>query len=60
MLAGIGELAIIVIIALIFFGGDKVPRYLGALGQGVRAFKEGAQEDPDAPKSPTPEAERVD
>ena len=41
---GIPELAIILLIVLIFFGAGKLPQVLGQMGKGVRAFKDGVKE----------------
>ena len=43
---GIPELAIILLIVLIFFGAGKLPSVLGQMGKGVKAFKDGMK-DPD-------------
>jgi sec-independent protein translocase protein TatA len=44
---GIPELAIILLIVLIFFGAGKLPQVLGQMGKGVKAFKEGVKEGED-------------
>ena len=41
---GIPELAIILLIVLIFFGAGKLPQVLGQMGKGVKAFKDGVKE----------------
>jgi sec-independent protein translocase protein TatA len=38
------ELGLILVIILIFFGVGKLPRVLGQMGKGVKAFKEGMSE----------------
>ena len=45
---GIPELAIILLIVLIFFGAGKLPQVLGQMGKGVRAFKDGVKEADEA------------
>ena len=41
---GIPELAIILLIVLIFFGAGKLPQVLGQMGKGVKAFKDGMKD----------------
>lgn len=45
MMFGIGtqEIIFIVLIALLFFGGKKIPELMKGLGKGVRSFKEGVK-----------------
>jgi len=40
---GVPELVIILVIVVILFGVGKLPKVLGQMGKGVRAFKEGVQ-----------------
>lgn len=42
-LGGIGmqEVLLIVLVVLLFFGGQKIPELMKGLGKGVRSFKEG-------------------
>lgn len=44
---GFSELIVILIVVLIIFGAGKLPKVLGDLGKGVRAFKEGMEEGVD-------------
>ena len=51
---GAGEILIIALVVLLFFGGRKIPELMKGLGKGVKSFKEGMNEveknlDPDAP-----------
>lgn len=41
---GFSELVVILIVVLIIFGAGKLPKVLGDLGKGVKAFKEGMEE----------------
>lgn len=41
---GTTELIIILVIVMIFFGVGKLPRVLGEMGKGVKAFKDGVNE----------------
>ena len=36
---------IIALVVLLFFGGKKIPELMKGLGKGVRAFKEGLNEE---------------
>ena len=47
---GTTELLLIGGIALLLFGGKKLPEMMRGLGQGVREFKKGANEDKDEGK----------
>ena len=42
---GTTELMIILMIIVIFFGVGKLPAVLGQMGRGVKAFKDGMNED---------------
>ncbi len=41
---GTTELIIILVIVMIFFGIGKLPKVLGEMGKGVKAFKDGVNE----------------
>ena len=43
---GFPELIIILVIVVILFGVGKLPKVLGQMGKGVKAFKEGVQGNP--------------
>ena len=43
------DIGIVVLIALILFGGKKIPELMRGLGQGIREFKTGMREDYSAP-----------
>jgi len=38
---GAGEIIVIALIVLLFFGGKKIPELMKGIGKGVRSFKEG-------------------
>lgn len=40
-----GEWVIVLVIVVIFFGVGKLPAVLGQMGKGVKAFKNGMNED---------------
>ena len=55
---GTGELLVIGLVVLLFFGGKKIPELMHGLGKGVRSFKSGMNEieneinaDIDTPKT---------
>ncbi len=41
------EIAIIVVIVLLLFGGKKIPELMRGLGKGIKEFKEGVADDDD-------------
>ncbi|MFT5206358.1 MAG: sec-independent protein translocase protein TatA [Candidatus Omnitrophota bacterium] len=55
---GIGEIAVIVVIVTVLFGGSKVPEIARTLGQAMREFKRIANDikapdsDDDSPRRP--------
>lgn len=48
---GTNEIIIIVILALLLFGGKKIPELMRGLGRGVKEFKEGQKEDLSEPNA---------
>jgi sec-independent protein translocase protein TatA len=49
------ELIVLLAIVLILFGAGKLPKVLGQMGKGVKAFKEGLNQDLDVtPDEDTP------
>jgi sec-independent protein translocase protein TatA len=56
---GFQELLVVLLIALLFFGGKKLPEIGSALGQAIREFKRGTTEPSalDRPASTTPESQ---
>ena len=42
---GMQEVLLIALVVLLFFGGKKIPELMRSLGQGVRLFKKGMNED---------------
>lgn len=38
---GWGEIIVIALIVLLFFGGKKIPEMMKGLGKGVKSFKDG-------------------
>jgi sec-independent protein translocase protein TatA len=54
---GAQELMLILLIALVLFGGSKIPDLGRSLGQAIREFKKGV-ETPDAAPEPKEAADR--
>ena len=46
---GLPELMVILVVAVLLFGGKKIPELAKGLGEGIRNFKQGMKDD-DAPK----------
>ena len=57
---GTTELLLIGVIALLLFGGKKLPEMMRGLGQGVREFKKGVNEDPKNPNVAGKQSEDVE
>jgi len=53
---GFGETLVILVVALLVFGPNKLPQLGAALGKGLRNFKKAATED--GPGDAVPEGER--
>lgn len=48
---GMGELLIVLIIVLVFFGGKKLPQLGGAVGESIKNFKKSMKDDDNDKKS---------
>lgn len=57
---GTTELLLIGGIALLLFGGKKLPEMMRGLGQGVREFKKGVNEDSENPNVAEKQSEDVE
>ena len=44
---GFGEIALLLIVVLIFFGAGRISSVMGEFGKGLRSFKSGLKEDPE-------------
>ena len=55
---GSTELLLIAGIALLLFGGKKLPEMMRGLGQGVREFKKGVNEVKESNDTPIEESEK--
>ena len=52
MVSGV-QIAVIVVVALLFFGGKKIPELMKGIGGGIKEFKNAAKEE--APEEKTEE-----
>ncbi len=50
---GFGELLLLVLIIVIFFGAKKIPELAQGIGKGIREFKKAVHDD-DKPESQAP------
>jgi sec-independent protein translocase protein TatA len=50
---GMTELMVILVIALLLFGGKKLPELAKGLGEGIKNFKNSIKDDPAPPPSNT-------
>lgn len=58
---GTTELVLIAVVALLLFGGKKIPELMRGLGAGVKSFKDGMKEgDLDASQQKTEEKKADD
>jgi sec-independent protein translocase protein TatA len=51
---GLPELLVILVVALLLFGGKKIPEVAKGLGEGIRNFKDALKSEP----PPTPPDEK--
>ena len=42
-----GEIVLILVIVLVFFGGKKIPELMRGLGQGIKEFKDASKNNTD-------------
>lgn len=52
---GSNQLIIIVVVALVLFGGSQIPKLARSLGQAQKEFKQGLAEEPDDEDHPDAE-----
>jgi sec-independent protein translocase protein TatA len=55
---GFQELIIVLVIALVFFGGKKLPEVGSGLGKAIREFKRGSSEPAEIDVTPTEATEQ--
>jgi sec-independent protein translocase protein TatA len=51
---GLPELLVILVVALLLFGGKKIPDLAKGLGEGIKNFKNALKEEP-PPNAPAPD-----
>lgn len=50
LLIGTSEIILICAVAVLFFGGEKIPELMKGLGKGIKSFKDGMNEPSDDSK----------
>ncbi|KAF0115328.1 MAG: sec-independent protein translocase protein TatA [Rhodospirillaceae bacterium] len=55
----IGHWVIVLLVILILFGAGKIPRLMGDMAKGVKAFKKGMKEDDETGSAPSAPVESV-
>ena len=49
------DIAIVVLVVLVLFGGKKIPEMMRGIGTGIKEFKQGMRDEPNTtPPSPPP------
>ncbi len=56
---GTTELLLIAALALLLFGGKKLPEMMRGMGKGIKSFKEGMNEPTEAEKKAAEEQQRM-
>lgn len=51
---------IVLVIVLLLFGAGKIPKLMGDMAKGVKAFKKGLNEDDDVPAAKPAETQRLE
>ena len=46
---GFGEILILALIVLLFFGAGKIPKLMGDMASGIKAFKKGMADEKEPP-----------
>ena len=52
-ITGVWQWVIVLVLVLLLFGAGKIPRLMGDVAKGVKAFKKGLSDDDDAPADDT-------
>ncbi len=50
------QIALVVVLILLLFGGKKIPEMMRGLGRGMKEFKDASKEDTDSGKSNSDDA----
>ena len=56
---GVWQIVLIVAIALLLFGGRKIPELMRGIGQGMKEFKKATAEDEDDVVDDTEDAKKI-
>jgi sec-independent protein translocase protein TatA len=54
-IVGPWQIILIVAVALLMFGGKKIPELMGGIGKGMKDFKKAIKDDDETPKDGTKE-----
>lgn len=57
---GTGEIILILVIVLIFFGAKKIPELAQGLGKGLREFRKAARDIQEEVEKPSEEQKKLD
>jgi len=57
---GTGEILLIMLFVLIFFGAKKIPELAQGLGKGIREFRKAAREIQDEVENPDQPAKKIE
>ncbi|MFL9845184.1 Sec-independent protein translocase subunit TatA/TatB [Flavobacterium rhizosphaerae] len=57
---GVWQIAVVVVLIVLLFGGKKIPELMRGLGSGIKEFKDAAKEDqPANSKKPSQEENKL-
>ncbi|MCX6236602.1 MAG: twin-arginine translocase TatA/TatE family subunit [Bacteroidia bacterium] len=54
------QIILIVAVALLMFGGKKIPELMGGIGKGMKEFKKAIKEEDEKPDTTSKDVPRVD
>jgi len=54
------QIILIVAVALLMFGGKKIPELMSGIGKGMKDFKKAIKDDDETPKEDSKEVPKVD
>ena len=53
------QIVLIVAVALLMFGGKKIPELMSGIGKGMKDFKKAIKEDDETPETPKEDSKEV-
>ena len=59
-IVGPWQIILIIAVALLMFGGKKIPELMSGIGKGMKDFKKAIKEDDETPKESPKESPRED